>query len=118
MARTFIKRRLSELTGEAACNQEEAGGLEQRLHNKLEPVVAQRQAPVLQDQVLLRSTGQRCSPKPDACGRLRLWMRGSAPKARHRSRLGSASYPLLANTVRMRVGWRRQPDNAHMRHAV
>src|SRR5689334_17024351 len=42
------KRRFSELLGEAACNQEETGGLEQGLDDEAEPVVAQRQAPVLQ----------------------------------------------------------------------
>src|SRR4051794_22476288 len=43
------KRRFSELTGEAVCNQEYVGGLEQRLDDEAEPVVAQRQAPVFQD---------------------------------------------------------------------
>src|SRR3954471_7345318 len=43
------KRRFSELTGEAVCNQEYAGGLEQRLDDEAEPVVAQSQAPVFQD---------------------------------------------------------------------
>src|SRR3954465_6606117 len=42
-------RRFSELTGEAVCNQEYASGLEQRLDDEAEPVVAQRQAPVFQD---------------------------------------------------------------------
>ena len=41
------KRRFSEFPGEASCNQEETGGLEQRLHDEAEPVVAQRQALVL-----------------------------------------------------------------------
>src|SRR4051795_11619078 len=43
------KRRFSELTGEAVCNQEYASGLEQRLDDEAEPVVAQSQAPVFQD---------------------------------------------------------------------
>src|SRR3954469_6101683 len=41
--------RVSELPGEAVCNQEYAGGVEQRLDDEAEPVVAQRQAPVFQD---------------------------------------------------------------------
>ena len=43
------KRWLSELAGEAFCNQEYTGGLEQRLDDEAEPVIAQREAPVLQD---------------------------------------------------------------------
>src|SRR3954451_25361572 len=43
------KRQFSELTGEAVCNQEYAGGLEQRLDDEAEPVVAQSQAPVFPD---------------------------------------------------------------------
>src|SRR3954454_19938303 len=42
------KRRFSEFLYEAACNQEETGGLEQRLDDEAEPVVAQRQPLVLQ----------------------------------------------------------------------
>jgi hypothetical protein len=36
------------LACEAACNQEYAGGLEQRLDDEAEPVIAQREALVLQ----------------------------------------------------------------------
>src|SRR3954451_21428820 len=43
------KRQFSELTGEAVRNQEYASGLEQRLDDEAEPVVAQSQAPVFQD---------------------------------------------------------------------
>src|SRR3954467_2953107 len=43
------KRQFSELTGEAVCNQEYASGLEQRLNDEAEPVVAQSQALVFQD---------------------------------------------------------------------
>src|SRR5690242_6408921 len=42
------KRRFSEFLYETACNQEETGGLEQRLDDEAEPVVAQRQPLVLQ----------------------------------------------------------------------
>src|SRR3954454_3041166 len=42
------KRRFSEFLYEAACNQEETGGLEQGLDDEAEPVVAQRQPLVLQ----------------------------------------------------------------------
>src|SRR3954471_24191266 len=41
--------RFSELMGEAGCNQEYAGGLKQGLDNEAEPVIAQREASVLQD---------------------------------------------------------------------
>ena len=34
------KRRFSELSGDAVCNQEYACGLKQRLHDEVEPVVA------------------------------------------------------------------------------
>jgi hypothetical protein len=43
------KRRLSQFPGEASCNQEETGGLEQGLDDEALAVVAQRQASVLQD---------------------------------------------------------------------
>src|SRR3954447_4524416 len=39
--------RFSELAGEAACNQEYTGGLQQGLDNEAEAIVAQRQASVL-----------------------------------------------------------------------
>src|SRR3954452_24925551 len=42
------KRRFSEFSGEAACNQEETGGLEQGLNDEPEAVVAERQTLVLQ----------------------------------------------------------------------
>ena len=42
------KSRFSELAGEPPCNQEYAGGLEQRLDDEAEPVIAQSEAPVLQ----------------------------------------------------------------------
>src|SRR4051812_50229689 len=42
------KRRFSEFSGEAACNQEETGGLEQGLNDEPEAVVAERQPLVLQ----------------------------------------------------------------------
>src|SRR3954451_1393696 len=42
------KRRFSELSRDAACNQEYAGGLKQGLHDEAEPIVAQREAPVLE----------------------------------------------------------------------
>src|SRR3954447_23418650 len=42
------KRRFSEFAGEASRNQEETGGLGQGLDDEAEPVVAQRQALVLQ----------------------------------------------------------------------
>src|SRR4051794_34733963 len=42
-----LKRRSSELSGEAACNQEYAGGLKQGLDNEAEPVIAQSQTSVL-----------------------------------------------------------------------
>src|SRR4051795_12436313 len=42
------KRQFSELTGEAICNQEYASGLEQRLDDEAEPVIAQGEASVLQ----------------------------------------------------------------------
>src|SRR4051794_6600817 len=43
------KRRFSELPGKLSCNQEYTSGLEQRLHDEVEPVVAQSEAPVLQN---------------------------------------------------------------------
>src|SRR5690242_13361142 len=49
LAGCTTKRQFSELTGEAVCNQEYASGLEQRLDDEAEPVVAQSQAPVFQD---------------------------------------------------------------------
>src|SRR3954471_2412628 len=42
-------RWFSELMGEAGCTQEYAGGLKQGLDNEAEPVIAQREASVLQD---------------------------------------------------------------------
>ena len=45
---SVAKRRFSEFSSEPACNQEYAGGLEQGLDDEAEPVVAQRQALVLQ----------------------------------------------------------------------
>src|SRR3954464_13503610 len=44
---SVIKTRFSELAGEAACNQEYTGGLQQGLDNEAEAIVAQRQASVL-----------------------------------------------------------------------
>ena len=41
------KKRFSELAGEAACNQEYTGGLQQGLDNEAAAIVAQRQASVL-----------------------------------------------------------------------
>src|SRR3954463_14907989 len=43
-----FKRRFSELPGKSPCNQEYTSGLEQRLHDEAKPVVAQREAPVLE----------------------------------------------------------------------
>ena len=34
------KRRFSEFSGEASCNQEYASGIQQRLNNEAEPVIA------------------------------------------------------------------------------
>src|SRR5215211_2630184 len=42
------KKRFSELAGEAACNQEYTGGLQQRLDDEAEPVIAQGEAFVLE----------------------------------------------------------------------
>jgi hypothetical protein len=42
-------RRLSQFPGEASCNQEETGGLEQGLDDEALAVVTERQALVLQD---------------------------------------------------------------------
>jgi hypothetical protein len=42
------KRRFSEFPSEPACNQKYAGGLEQGPDDEAEPVVAQRQALILQ----------------------------------------------------------------------
>src|SRR3712207_9349426 len=42
------KSRFSEFAGEAACNQEYAGALQQGLDDEAEPIVAQSEAPVLQ----------------------------------------------------------------------
>lgn len=46
--REAAKRWFSEFACEPPCNQEYAGGLEQRLDDEAEPVIAQREALVLQ----------------------------------------------------------------------
>lgn len=44
----ITKRRFSEFPCEASCNQEYASGIQQGLNDKAEPVIAQREALVLQ----------------------------------------------------------------------
>jgi hypothetical protein len=60
--------RFSQVTSDAPCNQKDAGNLEQRLGDEAEPVIAECEALILQDQALERSTGQRRLPSPDPCG--------------------------------------------------
>ena len=45
---TWFKRRFSELAREAFCNQEGAGGLQQRLDDEAKPVIAQGETLILQ----------------------------------------------------------------------
>ena len=47
-ASTNTSEAVSEFSGEASCNQEYASGIQQGLNNKAEPVIAQREALVLQ----------------------------------------------------------------------
>src|SRR6478672_80394 len=61
-----VKRRFSELPGETARNQEETGGLEQGLDDEAEPVVAERQTPVLQQPGVAALDGPAALAEPRA----------------------------------------------------
>src|SRR4051794_2560259 len=115
---SFPKRRFSELAGEAACYQEYAGGLKQGLHDEAEPGIAQGEAFVLEDPGIAALDRPGLLSQPDPRGWPRLWMAGVAPKARHSSRWRSASYPLSANTFRIRAVTAKAARNSRSKTSV
>src|SRR3954465_8828771 len=75
------KRRFSEFSGEASCNQEYACALQQRLDDEPKPIIAEGKALVLKHPGVAALNG----PAPLAQSRS-VWIWGLTPKWRQRAR--------------------------------